>query len=314
MKIELAKTEIIHFVGIGGIGMSGLALIMKGLGFKVQGSDISSNKNIERLKKNKIKVYTGHNRKNIHNDFKKNIKIKRNRNYINNYLEEIKKVKKENLTLKNTYKYVKKIENELNRILRFKINISLKNKTVSIFDKKTNSFLLFDIVIKGKLENYAAGICNYGEERIYLSLSNNIKSDIVVFFHELGHMYDYFVNEIVRKNCKNTNCLREELSNIETENVSMFFEFFAEKILSKYTEEHNYESQKIIEQKIFKYFNNHIENKPIIKINNLIEEIYCYHYYIFREGYKYGNEEIKNGKDIYVYGYEKAINIYNSIS
>ena len=65
MKIELAKTETIHFVGIGGIGMSGLALIMKGLGFKVQGSDISSNKNIERLKKNKIKVYISHNKKNI---------------------------------------------------------------------------------------------------------------------------------------------------------------------------------------------------------------------------------------------------------
>ena len=46
MKIELAKTEIIHFVGIGGIGMSGLALIMEGLGFKVQGSDITTNKNI----------------------------------------------------------------------------------------------------------------------------------------------------------------------------------------------------------------------------------------------------------------------------
>ena len=67
MKIELAKTEIIHFVGIGGIGMNGLALIMKGLGFKVQGSDISLNKNIERLKKNKIKVYIGHNKKNIQN-------------------------------------------------------------------------------------------------------------------------------------------------------------------------------------------------------------------------------------------------------
>ena len=46
MKIELAKTEIIHFVGIGGIGMSGLALVMKGMGFKVKGSDISNNKNI----------------------------------------------------------------------------------------------------------------------------------------------------------------------------------------------------------------------------------------------------------------------------
>ena len=65
MKIELAKTEIIHFIGIGGIGMSGLALIMKGMGFKVQGSDISSNKNIERLKKNKIKVIIGHEKKNI---------------------------------------------------------------------------------------------------------------------------------------------------------------------------------------------------------------------------------------------------------
>ena len=65
MKIELAKTEIIHFVGIGGIGMSGLALIMKGMGFKIQGSDISLNKNIERLKKNKIKITIGHKKKNI---------------------------------------------------------------------------------------------------------------------------------------------------------------------------------------------------------------------------------------------------------
>jgi UDP-N-acetylmuramate--alanine ligase len=65
MKIELAKTEIIHFVGIGGIGMSGLSLIMKGMGFKIQGSDISNNKNIDRLKKNKIKISIGHKKKNI---------------------------------------------------------------------------------------------------------------------------------------------------------------------------------------------------------------------------------------------------------
>ena len=67
MKIDLAKNEIIHFVGIGGIGMSGLALIMSGLGFKVQGSDIFLNKNVERLKKSKIKVFIGHNKKNIQN-------------------------------------------------------------------------------------------------------------------------------------------------------------------------------------------------------------------------------------------------------
>ena len=67
MKIELAKNEIIHFIGIGGIGMSGLSLIMKGKGFKVQGSDIASNKNTERLKKEKIKIFIGHKKQHIKN-------------------------------------------------------------------------------------------------------------------------------------------------------------------------------------------------------------------------------------------------------
>jgi UDP-N-acetylmuramate--alanine ligase len=67
MKIELAKTEIIHFVGIGGIGMSGLALIMRRMGFNIQGSDVVINKNIERLKKDKIKVTIKHTKKNIMN-------------------------------------------------------------------------------------------------------------------------------------------------------------------------------------------------------------------------------------------------------
>ena len=67
MKIKLGNKETIHFVGIGGIGMSGLAIIMKGLGFKIQGSDLSFSKNIERLKNNRIKVFLGHREKNILN-------------------------------------------------------------------------------------------------------------------------------------------------------------------------------------------------------------------------------------------------------
>ena len=67
MKIELAKKEIIHFIGVGGIGMSGLSLIMKGKGFKVQGSDLFLNKNIERLKKEKIKIFIGHKKQNLKN-------------------------------------------------------------------------------------------------------------------------------------------------------------------------------------------------------------------------------------------------------
>src|SRR6056300_231312 len=65
MKIKIAKKEIIHFIGIGGIGMSGLSLIMNSQGFKVQGSDINTNKNIERLKKEKIQIFLGQSKNNL---------------------------------------------------------------------------------------------------------------------------------------------------------------------------------------------------------------------------------------------------------
>ncbi len=65
MKIDLGKNELIHFVGIGGIGMSGLAMIMNGLGYKVQGSDILGNRNIERLREKKIRVFINHKKDNI---------------------------------------------------------------------------------------------------------------------------------------------------------------------------------------------------------------------------------------------------------
>ena len=48
MKINIASNEIIHFIGIGGIGMSGLAQIMFNMGFQVQGSDLSNSKNTDR--------------------------------------------------------------------------------------------------------------------------------------------------------------------------------------------------------------------------------------------------------------------------
>jgi len=66
-KIQIGKQEIIHFIGIGGIGMSGLAQIMKTMGFNVQGSDVSENKNTDNCKKLGIKILKGHSKKNILN-------------------------------------------------------------------------------------------------------------------------------------------------------------------------------------------------------------------------------------------------------
>ena len=64
-KIQIGKQELIHFIGIGGIVMSGLAQIMKTMGFNVQGSDININKNTDNCKKLGIKIFKGHSKKNI---------------------------------------------------------------------------------------------------------------------------------------------------------------------------------------------------------------------------------------------------------
>ena len=64
-NIRIGQKEIIHFVGIGGIGMSGLAQVMKTMGFKIQGSDQNNNKSTFNCKKAGIKVFKGHSKSNI---------------------------------------------------------------------------------------------------------------------------------------------------------------------------------------------------------------------------------------------------------
>lgn len=55
----------IHFIGIGGIGMSGIAEIMHNLGYKVQGSDVADSANVKRLRAMGINVSIGHSAENI---------------------------------------------------------------------------------------------------------------------------------------------------------------------------------------------------------------------------------------------------------
>lgn len=55
----------IHFVGIGGIGMSGIAEVLVNLGYAVQGSDASDNYNLDRLRKKGAKVSVGHKAENV---------------------------------------------------------------------------------------------------------------------------------------------------------------------------------------------------------------------------------------------------------
>ena len=62
---EMRRIKHIHFVGIGGAGMCGIAEVLKNQGYKVSGSDIKASKTTAQLEENGIQVYIGHAAENI---------------------------------------------------------------------------------------------------------------------------------------------------------------------------------------------------------------------------------------------------------
>lgn len=67
MRIPSQKVHQIHFVGIGGIGMSGIAEVLHNLGYAVTGSDITESANVQRLSSLGVKIFIGHEAKNAEN-------------------------------------------------------------------------------------------------------------------------------------------------------------------------------------------------------------------------------------------------------
>jgi UDP-N-acetylmuramate--alanine ligase len=63
--IVFEKYRVIHFVGIGGIGMSGIAEVLVNLGYEVTGSDLKASDTTRRLENMGIKIYIGHGEENI---------------------------------------------------------------------------------------------------------------------------------------------------------------------------------------------------------------------------------------------------------
>ena len=59
------ETGPIHFIGIGGIGMSGIAEVLVNLGYRVQGSDATDNANVKRLREKGVSCFIGHRAENI---------------------------------------------------------------------------------------------------------------------------------------------------------------------------------------------------------------------------------------------------------
>jgi UDP-N-acetylmuramate--alanine ligase len=65
VETDLCKYKNFFFIGIGGAGMSAIALVLKGMGFNITGSDIKESRYVDILRKSGIKVFIGHNELNI---------------------------------------------------------------------------------------------------------------------------------------------------------------------------------------------------------------------------------------------------------
>ena len=146
MKINIGQKEIIHFVGIGGIGMSGLAQIMKVMGFNVQGSDLNFNKNVENCKKLGIKFFLGHKKKNL-----KNATILVKSSAIKSNNQEIKEAKKKNLPIHERVEM-------LSNMVALKKNIVItgshgKTTTTSLVAKILSESRLDPTIINGGVIN-----------------------------------------------------------------------------------------------------------------------------------------------------------------
>src|SRR5580765_2788980 len=59
------RIQHVHFVGIGGIGMSGIAEVLVNLGFRVSGSDLKSSNVTDRLQQMGVKIFEGHKAENL---------------------------------------------------------------------------------------------------------------------------------------------------------------------------------------------------------------------------------------------------------
>ena len=145
-KSKIGPRERIHFVGIGGIGMSGLAQVMKDMGFNVQGSDLTNSKNVERCKKIGIRVFAKHKKKNI-----RNATIIVRSSAIKNNNPEIKAAKNKKITI------LKRAE-MLAHVVSLKKNIVItgshgKTTTTSLISKILSEAKLDPTIINGGVIN-----------------------------------------------------------------------------------------------------------------------------------------------------------------
>ena len=234
-KIQIGRQEVIHFIGIGGIGMSGLAQIMKTMGFNVQGSDINENKNTENCKKLGIKILKGHSKKNILNA---TIVVKSSAIKKNNI--ELLELKKKNIP---SYERIEMLAN----IIDLKKNIIItgshgKTTTTSLVARVISTAKLDPTIINGGVINSLKNNAKLGKGEwavveadesdgsflkvpINYSIVTNIDKEHLDFYKNFNNLIQSFIKFIEKTPpigksflCIDDPCIRKILKKLKTKN------------------------------------------------------------------------------------------------
>lgn len=200
------KLNLVHFIGIGGTSMSGLALILKNKGVSITGSDMKSSSYTEKLTKNGVKVYIGHDEKNISN----NCDLVVYSAAINRNNPEMIRAKELNIPLMERSDFLGALTRD------FKKTIAVSGT----HGKTTTSSLISSLLYNGNLDptvsiggsidtiggNYRVGdseffvteACEYVDSFLksqhYMGIILNVEEDHLDFFKDIEHIKKSFHN------------------------------------------------------------------------------------------------------------------------
>ena len=193
----------VHFIGIGGISMSGLAAVLLNQGYKVSGSDSKESEIIERLRNKGAEIYIGHNENNI-----KDVDLVVYTAAIPSDNPEIIKAKRENIHLMDRAEFL----GEIMKGHKYTIAVAGthgKTTTTSMLSHLTlNAKLDPTILVGGELDiidgNYKIGnseyflteACEYKESFLrfypYVGIILNIDADHLDYYKDINHIQRTF--------------------------------------------------------------------------------------------------------------------------
>ena len=256
MKELFKKFKKIHFVGIGGIGMSGIAELLHSHGYDITGSDIKRSERIEHLLKLKIKINIGHNKKNIE---KQNLLIYSSA--INKNNPEIQEALKLNIPIMKR----SEILGQLIKIKKNSIAVAgTHGKTTTssmigniLSEAKLNPTIITGGIIKKFNSNNISGdgdiiVVEADEyDRSFLSLCptysiiNNLDLEHIDIYKNLDNLKDSFINYAnstpfygLVSICNDSKNIREIKDKIKTKHITFGIDYESDIMASKihYTE------------------------------------------------------------------------------